>query len=218
MKPKFLLDLGGSFFGELAAPFFSDEFDSNSFLYTAQQDLLKYLEARLAFICLVKQVGGNLASIPWYRDVKYDLYWNNVESGLFIGHKVQKYASFENYPMDFVLRIDICGSTEDRITLGTTEEHIDLAVKLAECFGLWEERGITVPPITIFTPKLHSESIDEKCLYKDLRLLMLDKMIPIVLHLGLRDDGDLKKVLNRSSDCLVGWISEVFDTMGEICQ
>ena len=216
MKNTFLFDVGGDTYGGgQSSPVFTNGLDSNLWLANVQHAFVEYLEARIAVTNIISKIGGNLAEIAWYAPLKYNLFWNDAKNDIFVGTRKDRQKSIQGYGVNFVMRLDVIGGSEDRICIGVKEEHVEVAVVVAESLQVMEPYGITIPPVDILFPNGYVSTTTERTLHRDIEGLSLDKCVVVSVLLQLNDKGTWVDVLNNDFKGIIAWLSASLDRVAE---
>lgn len=217
MENIFFLDLGGNVFGgDQSSPVFSNGLDSNLWLSNLQFRFIEYLEARVAVTNIIGKIGGNLETIPWYLPIKYNLFWNDLKNEVFIGTRKDRLKEIQNYQVNFVLRLEVIGGTEDHIYIGVKEEDVELAQEAASMFQVVEDRKGFVPSIDILFPNGYASHTAERILYRDIQAYSSEKVKVISVVFQISDSGDWVDAFGTEEavNSYVAWLSETFDKIG----
>ena len=212
MKPTFLFDVGGDTYGGgQSSPVFTNGLDSNLWLSNVQHLFVEYLEARIAVTNIISKIGGNLAEVAWYVPVKYNLFWNDAKNDIFVGTRKDRQKSIQSYGVNFTLRLDVVGGSEDHIIIGVKESLVDKAVMVAESLQVMEPYGHRVPPVDIVFPNGYVSTTVERTLNRDIEGLSLDNNIVVSVLFQVQDTGTWVDVLKDDTKSVVAWLSASLD-------
>jgi hypothetical protein len=172
---------------------------------------VEYLEARIAVTNIISKIGGNLAEVAWYVPVKYNLFWNDAKNDIFVGTRKDRQKSIQSYGVNFTLRLDVVGGSEDRIIIGVKEPLVDKAIAVAESLQVMEPYGHRVPPVDIVVPTGYVSTTVERTLNRDIEGLSLDNNIVVSVLFQVQDTGTWVDVLKDDTKSVVAWLSASLD-------
>jgi hypothetical protein len=211
-----LLDLGGEYFRGTSLPTFSNGLNANEYLYNLQQRFKLFTENRLLVTNLIERIGGDLPLVPWYKEIDYVTYLNDLEHSNFVGTVKERYTQAREAELTKSLRLSIVGDCEAGIYLGVKEEYQDFAIDVAHCLSVFETNGIKLPKIHVVIPCASSDRYVERTLYRELSDSG-DKIVLVNVIFVLKDNTQFTDSMNSNTGmlCMLNWVVNSLECMIE---